>query len=187
MQVNKQTVWLVTMLTLMVVLSAYYIATGPVEPAGELAKEKGNKNDQIQVDIKALDQPASTSKGKEALKGKPESDYLLAYQLQRTTLRGKMTEEYMKILSNPKSSKQQIKEAEQKVNQLTQLEKQENVLEELIRKEGYQDAVVIINDEHVDVIVQSENLSKTQAVKLISLVRQHMDVAANQISVAYVK
>ena len=32
MTMNKQTVWLVTMLTLMVVLSAYYIVTGPVEP-----------------------------------------------------------------------------------------------------------------------------------------------------------
>ncbi|RAL26567.1 SpoIIIAH-like family protein [Thermoflavimicrobium daqui] len=187
MQVNKQTVWLVTMLTLMVVLSAYYIATGPVEPAEKIAKDLDMKNNQIQVDIKALDQPASTNKEKEDLKGKSESDYFVAYQLQRNTLRGKMTEEYMKVLSNPNSSKQAIKEAEAKLNQLSQVDKQENVLEELIRKKGYRDAVVITNDEHIDVIVQCDNLTKAQAVELISLVKQQMNMAANQISVAYVK
>ena len=37
MSINKQTVWLITMLSIMVVLSAYYIVTGPVEPVGQEA------------------------------------------------------------------------------------------------------------------------------------------------------
>ena len=54
MNMNKQTVWLVTMLTLMVVLSAYYIVTGPVEPAtdqtvsedsGDVQVKTGEKDD----------------------------------------------------------------------------------------------------------------------------------------------
>ena len=59
------------------------------------------------------------------------------------------------------------------------------VLEELIRSERFRDAVVISGDRHVDVIVQSEKLTHSQVVKLISLVKKHLDVPATQVSVAY--
>jgi stage III sporulation protein AH len=188
MQLNKQTVWLVTMLTFMVVLSAYYVATGPVEQAGNSTQQGDLKatDNQIDLNIKPVDQPAIDQKEKESMSNKVEDSYFVSYQLQRSTLRGKMTEEYVEVLSNPKATKEEIKEAERKLNELSQMEKQENVVEELIRKQGYRDAVVIKNNDQVDVIVQSDKLSKSQAVQLVTLVGQHMNVSANQISVAYV-
>ncbi|WP_124727207.1 SpoIIIAH-like family protein [Staphylospora marina] len=184
MSINKQTVWLVTMLSLMVVLSAYYLLTGPVEPVQETVKSSDLPGKGITVDIKPVEKPeAGEKQAKEAVKG--ESDFFVGYQLQRSTLRQKMTEEYMKVLTDPEASKQEIEEAQKKIEQLMKTDNTETVLEELIRKEGFRDAVVMSNSRHVDVIVQSDNLSRAQAVKLISLVKQHMDVDPVDVSVAY--
>jgi stage III sporulation protein AH len=65
------------------------------------------------------------------------------------------------------------------------VDKTESVLEELIRSEGFHDAVVITNDHHVDVIVQADNLANRQVVKLISLVKERLNIPATQVSVAY--
>jgi stage III sporulation protein AH len=91
----------------------------------------------------------------------------------------------MNILTNPKSSKKELEEAQRKIDELMKVDKTESVLEELIRNEGFRDAVVISGDRHVDVIVQSEKLTHSQVVKLISLVKKHLDVPATQVSVAY--
>lgn len=189
MTMNKQTVWLVTMLTLMVVLSAYYIVTGPVEPAKDMATKPDEqaKDNHIDVNIKTVGQPADdkTKEGNVTAEQQAGSDYFIAYQLQRNTLRQKMTEEYMKVLTNPEASKKELEEAEAKINQLMKVDKTESVLEELIQKEGFRDAVVITSDSHVDIIVQSDKLANAQAVKLINLVKQHIQIPSSNISVAY--
>lgn len=197
MNVNKQTVWLVTMLTLMVVLSAYYIVTGPVEPADQVTLDhknpEGNESG-IQVDtedgdsdekVKGLEKKDKKNEDKET-SANSGSDYFVGYQLQRSSLRSKMTEEYMKVLTNPDASKQELKEAQSKIDDLMKVDKTESVMEDLIREEGFRDVVVITNDDHfVDVIVQSENLTKKQVVKLIGMVKKQMGVSATQVSIAY--
>ncbi|MFD1428068.1 SpoIIIAH-like family protein [Kroppenstedtia sanguinis] len=190
MNMNKQTVWLVTMLTLMVVLSAYYIVTGPVEPAVDqtVSEESGD----IQVETQEKDD-GNKIKEKEEKKtedqsasAKSDNDYFVGYQLQRSSLRSKMTEEYMKVLTDPKASKSSLKEAQSKIDELMKVDKSESVMEDLIREEGFRDAVVITNDDHfVDVIVQSEKLSKKQVVKLIGMVKKQLGVPATQVSIAH--
>ncbi|SFS93229.1 stage III sporulation protein AH [Marininema halotolerans] len=195
MNMNKQTVWLVTMLTLMVVLSAYYIVTGPVEPADKTAMEdKVLDTTKVDVKTKELEKgdkeqktagKESNSKVKETTT-KGENDYFVGYQLQRNTLRSKLTEEYMKVLTDPQVSKKKANEAEAKINELTKVDKTESVMEDLIRNEGFQDAVVIENaNKMVDVIVQSNKLTNAQVVKLIGMVKQQMDVPATKVSIAY--
>lgn len=185
MSVNKQTVWLVTMLSVMVVLSAYYIVTGPVEPADQVAQTAKEKQGDIKVDIKRVDEPSSSGQKSAEVLENQSNDFFVGYQLQRSTLRQKMVEEYMQVLTNPEAPEKEVEEANQKIQQLMKIDNQETVLEELIRKEGYQDAVVITNLPHVDVIVQSEKLDKKQVVKLISLVRQHLQVDPHHVTVAY--
>ncbi|MDR6224655.1 SpoIIIAH-like family protein [Desmospora profundinema] len=189
MNMNKQTVWLVTMLTLMVVLSAYYIVTGPVEPAGPAAVNDDEGLD-AKVKTEEKEQPAESGKKEkeedQTTSKEAESDYFVGYQLQRNSLRSKMTEEYMQILTDPEASEKQLSEARAKIDELMKVDKSESVMEDLIREEGFRDAVVITNENNfVDVIVQSEKMSNEQVVKLVSMVKQHMDVPAQHVSVAY--
>lgn len=187
MNMNKQTIWLVTMLSLMVVLSAYYIVSGPVEPTGQMAKkaEEILNQDQIVVDIKAVNKPTTKTKAvtQDALQQK-NSDYFVGHQLNREYLRQQLLEENYKVMMDPKATKNQLETANKRVEQLNKTEKQENVLEDLICKElKFKDAVVISNEDHVDVIVKSEKLSTSQVVQIMDLVKQNSNIDGVQITV----
>jgi len=174
---SKQTVGLVSMLSLMVVLSAYYIVTGPIKPISRISK--GND---VEVDIK----PVGKATAKKDLNDmNTNNEYFVGYQLQRSALRSKMSEEYMKVLTDPQASKEDVRQAQAKIDDLLKIDRKETTLEDMIRKEGFNDAVVITNNPHIDVIVQSPNLTKSQAVKLITLVQQQLGVKPVNISVSY--
>lgn len=186
MNMNSQSIWLVTMLVLMVVLSGYYLITGPVEPVNQTAQKKEDQNQKIEVNIKQIDQPTSgnnQSKNEQDVLG--SKDYFTNFHLDRSTLREQMAEEYYNVLMNPNSSKQELQEAQQKLDELNKLDQTESVIEELIREAGYRDAVVMKSNNHVDVIVQADKLSNAQVVKLIELVRKQLNVSPYEVSVAY--
>ena len=65
------------------------------------------------------------------------------------------------------------------------IDKQESAAEDMIRREGFRDAVVISQNNHVDVIVQADRLSEEQAVSIISMMQQHFHVEPTQVSVQY--
>jgi stage III sporulation protein AH len=184
MTMNRQTMWLVSMLTLMVVLSAYYIVTGPDQPAGTAIQsidEMGNvKNDQVQVDIKSLEKPVAVKK-----ETSEASDYFVSYHMQRNATREKQLESYYQVLMNPTSTKQELETANAKIEEMNKLDKAETSLEEQIREAGFQDVVVMQENNHVNIIVQSKDLSRKKAVEIITMAQKQMQVAASQISVAY--
>ncbi|MCH5584184.1 SpoIIIAH-like family protein [Shimazuella sp. AN120528] len=184
MTMNRQTMWLVTMLTLMVVLSAYYIVTGPDQPAGPAIQsidEMGNvKSDQVQVDIKSLEKPVAVKK-----ETSEASDYFVSYHMQRNATREKQLEGYYQVLMNPTSTKQELETANAKIEAMNKLDKAETTLEEQIREAGFQDVVVMQENDHVNIIVQSKDLSRKKAVEIITMAQKQMQVAASQISVAY--
>jgi stage III sporulation protein AH len=184
MAMNRQTMWLVTMLTVMVVLSAYYIVTGPDQSAGPAIQsidEMGNvKNDQVQVDIKSLEKPATVKQ-----EVSEASDYFVSYHMQRNTTREKELEKHYQVLMNPTSSKQELETANAKIEEMNKLDKAETALEEQIRESGFQDVVVIQENNHVNIIVQSKDLPRKKAVEIITMAQKHMQVSASQISVAY--
>jgi stage III sporulation protein AH len=184
MTMNRQTMWLISMLTLMVVLSAYYIVTGPDQPAGTAIQsidEMGNvKNDQVQVDIKSLEKPVAVKK-----ETSEASDYFVSYHMQRNATREKQLESYYQVLMNPTSTKQELETANAKIEEMNKLDKAETSLEEQIREAGFQDVVVMQENNHVNIIVQSKDLSRKKAVEIITMAQKQMQVAASQISVAY--
>ncbi len=182
MKMNKQTIWLVTMLSLMVVLSAYYMITGPVEPAVQTSQHTQNEQkEKAKVDVNVK----TVSKEIEEGSTLGKHDFFINYHLQRDTLRAKLTEEYMRILSNPDAAKKELQEAEAKINQLMKIDKQESTAEDMIRREGFRDAVVINQNNHVDVVVQAEKLTEEQVIAIISMMGKHFRVEPAQISVQY--
>lgn len=179
MQMNRQTVWLVTMLTLMVALSAYYIITGPVEPAEKLAEnEKKLEEGKVEVETKEVTQPV-------AKKESATSEYFVYQNLQRQTMREKMLEEYYQILADTKASKEKLEEAQKKIDELTKLDKQEEVMENLLRQDGFPDAVVLHANNGVDITVQADKLTNAQVVKIIDLAKKQLGVGPDHVTVSY--
>lgn len=182
MVLKKQTVWLLTMLTLMVVLSAYYLFNGdPTEYEPMAGMEEENLADkEWESTVADLESDLSTVGLEDGM------NFFLSYKIEREAMREQQIEEYSKMMSSSEASTQAIAQAKAQMDQLYEVAEAEATLETLIKAEGYKEAVVIAGQEGVDVVVKSENaLERKQVLDIIHLVRDKLNVAGIQVQVSY--
>lgn len=206
MNTKRQTIWLVSMLSLMVVLSAYYLFTqdsgsedlltdssqtekgaGP-NNAAEVTAGGGNQMiiDEVQLPdntgISEADQ--SVLEQVEALGG--VSSVFAELERKRTEQYNEESDKYYAVIAdtqkNPEESTAAWKE-------LTQLE-EKNLKLTNIETELMKDYHTAIIDEEENnrykVLVESEKMEKSQAAEIIDLVMNSLDVNADQVSVQFV-
>ncbi|WP_286229102.1 SpoIIIAH-like family protein [Neobacillus mesonae] len=182
MLLKKQTVWLLTMLSLVVVLSVYYI-TSPEQQKSDLAAVEETAKDKVekkQANLKtdaADDQKVITS-----VSGDAEFEEL---RMKLNDERSKQEEELtleMAATNLPADDRSKIKD---QMDQLRETATKEELLEMMIKTMGYKDALVRAEGEKVKVTVKSNKKpSASEANKIILEVKKEMN-EANFVSVAY--
>ncbi|MDE0640494.1 SpoIIIAH-like family protein [Bacillus sp. CNPSo 3703] len=189
---KKQTVWLLTMLSLVVVLSVYYI----MSPQGENAvtvedtKSKGmeekkaepekgteknteEKSTDKETNAKQEDVETSGEEGK-AVSEQTDDELFTTYRLELEDKRSKQREEYNEIVSSDDATAQEKSEAYDQMTALSEAEGTERQLETLIKTKGYKDALVSAEGDKVNITVRSDKKSKSQAADIIDLVTKEM-------------
>jgi stage III sporulation protein AH len=204
MNTKRQTVWLVSMLSLMVVLSAYYLFTQDVESPDLLtdgsktehvaqnateatAKDNGLTVNQVgkpsadspltEADQKVLDQIEEQGL---AASG-PFSELLAKREL-------KNTEEENRIYAAINETSKKPEEASAAVAELNLLEEKNAKLtgiESELQKQ-FEQVVIDEQNEKYDVVVSSDKLEKKQAADIIKLVMGTLEIGADQVSVRYI-
>ncbi|MBS4173423.1 SpoIIIAH-like family protein [Bacillus sp. FJAT-49736] len=166
MLLKKQTVWLLTMLSLVVVLSVYYVTSDP----------KTN-NDFAMVDKNGKANTNSTSKneGKVNISTQAAGDEAFeAMRMSRDDERSKIQQQLTDRLATTNISideKNKIYDEMQKLNDTAQ---QEQVLETLIKSHGYKDALVQSDGTNINITVKSKEQSTAAANEIIRLVEQQI-------------
>jgi stage III sporulation protein AH len=174
------------MLALMVALSGYYLFTEPVQ---QIAGEKTETRDQAA----AVEGGPAASGTQDALQNGDQAavasdisgDYFIAYQLRIQEQRSKKKEELENIMSDPDASKEQQATAREQWEYLTKLDDNEDVLQAVIKSEGFSNVVVNVEENRVDVIVQADSLSREEALKIIDLVSSRLEIPGNQVTVGH--
>ncbi|MGG0638516.1 SpoIIIAH-like family protein [Bacillus altitudinis] len=185
---KKQTVWLLTMLSLVVVLSVYYI----MSPQGENAvtvedtkskgmeekkaePEKGTDKGTTDKETNAKQEDVETSgeEGK-AVSEQTDDELFTTYRLELEDKRSKQREEYNEIVSSDDATAQEKSEAYDQMTALSEAEGTERQLETLIKTKGYKDALVSAEGDKVNITVRSDKKSKSQAADIIDLVTKEM-------------
>lgn len=200
MVLKKQTIWLLTMLSLMVVLSAYYLFNPPIideQMSGDTGTSMSGEKSEEDADSDLLDLE-SMAWLEEIGEGDVNSDvtfsvetdnsldFFLSYRMDRETQRGERLEHYENLISSNDATAMTAGEAKQEYDALQNLAWKEQTVETMIKSKGYEEAVVIAGDEKVNVVVRSDNaLSRNEVVEIIHLVREEIDVVGNQIFVSY--
>lgn len=243
MMLRKQTVWLLTMLAVMVVLSGYYLVKEPNEQLPALGNEQKNTTAPdamlgVDVDTKTADPQGTPSQlpttidasGENsaalptpevttapdatktpAVAAKPNgsttpdatqptapteptattqlpgtvstSDFFQGYKMQRDAMLAKQKDEQLAIMSSDKSSPQAYADAKKKHEELSTTESSTTALEELLKGSGYKDAVVLPQNDKVNVIVQTDKLTNKEVVDIIATVKQQMNVSGSNVIV----
>lgn len=205
MVLKRQTVWLLTMLSLIIVLSVYYI-TSPV-PGDQLAY-LGDENEQSEenVDVKPDEGNEETEVDTEAegsfvefeevteaslegqldekiLSGFTNDETFNAIRLERQMLRDQLNEDYVDVIASQDASADVQSKALDNIESLRVMAQKEEMLETLIKTKGYEDVLVIAEDNQVKIIVKADELTSEEAVKINLMAREQLGI--DNIAVAF--
>lgn len=205
MNTKRQTIWLVSMLSLMVVLSAYYLFTNDIgddllSDAGEHIAQDGNATEASgeggviidEVQVGSAPGTALTDEERALLEEFEAqnvlaggNDYFTRQQFTRFESLAKQVDQLNAILAN--TTTYNSDEAQQALEELYQLEDKEEKIAnlELELQKDFQNAVIAESDNHFKIVVQSENMERSQAAGILERVMNALGVSANQVSVQF--
>jgi stage III sporulation protein AH len=196
---RRQTVWLVSMLGLMVVLSAYYLFTDNVDDLN--VADNGSYSD-VQVDMTDpssdhSDDVLHLSEGLweewktdeeilEEYEAKETSafDYFTSLHLERMEKFAEQIENQMEIINDASSTDSAIQMALEEYNRLEELQSKLIDVEEQLMSE-FENVYISEEEGAWKVIVKADHLEASQAVSIIDLVSDALDVKAASIQVQY--
>ncbi|WP_071460088.1 SpoIIIAH-like family protein [Bacillus massilinigeriensis] len=173
MLLKKQTVWLLTMLSLVVVLSVYYI-TSPEQNMTEMATQEAKEKSEAKM-VESKQQAAVQSKdGQTVISAAATDEAFEALRMQMNDQRNEMKEELQDIVASTDIPAEQRNDAYEKMKELDDIAQKENVLETLIKSMDYEDVLVRADGEKVRITVKAEKHSRSKANEIIQMVRTEL-------------
>ncbi len=182
MLLKKQTVWLLTMLSLVVVLSVYYITSPEVTTdnvAFEQDKENGENVENKETDTAPMTDEEGVDVNVEDEDGTVissiSSDELFtALRMEIEDYRSKVRSDLQARVASKDVSAEEKSKAYEEMRQLQEVTAKENLLEMLIKGKGYEDALVRADGDQVKITVKTAESSATAANEIIRLVRSEI-------------
>ncbi|MFT8709849.1 MAG: SpoIIIAH-like family protein, partial [Sporolactobacillus sp.] len=168
---KKQTVWLLTMLSLIVVLSVYALT----------AQNQSNQNQASQETKTAQ---TVTGKNQKAEAVSKADNKLGQIELDKADERAQLQQKYQNVIASKKSSAKAVSAAYDKMEAMQTLANDETMLEDVIQSKGFKNAVVKTAGNNVQVFVDSAKLTDKQANEVIRLADHYLG-AGKVISVSY--
>ncbi|WP_242297104.1 SpoIIIAH-like family protein [Bacillus cereus group sp. BfR-BA-01382] len=195
---KKQTVWLLTMLSLVVVLSVYYVTTpdkmNTASPAtgekigqekqgtdkavtNEAPKETSKKeNTSKETTNKETDKKENTKKETSKKEGnvsvQSSDENFTALRMQMEDQRSEAKAKLQEVMNSSKSSATEKSKAKDNFDAITTMETKQELLETVIKSQGgYPDALVRADGTDIRVTVKAAKHSQKEANKIIQLVR----------------
>ncbi|PEY79746.1 SpoIIIAH-like family protein [Bacillus cereus] len=195
---KKQTVWLLTMLSLVVVLSVYYVTTpdkmNTASPAtgekigqekqgtdkavtNEVPKETPKKeNTSKETTNKETDKKENakkeTSKKEGNVSVQSSDENFTALRMQMEDQRSEQKAKLQEVMSSTKASATEKNKAKENFDAITTMETKQELLETVIKSQGgYPDALVRADGTDIRVTVKAAKHSQKEANKIIQLVR----------------
>jgi len=109
-------------------------------------------------------------------KNMKKSTYVLDMKMTREKQRNELTQDLNEMINNPSTSEEARQEASSMKLQLVKDEETELKIESLLSTKGFEDALVYISSETVNVVVNEEKLEKEDAAKIFDLVAEQAKV-----------
>lgn len=113
-------------------------------------------------------------------------DYFVQTRLDRDTMYSQMLETYQKILENEKVPNDQKGIASNEIKNINARKSALSIAENLIKTKGFDDVVILINDNSINVVVkQKDNLKEEQVAQITNIVSRELkaEIADIHISV----
>ncbi|MCA1039179.1 SpoIIIAH-like family protein [Bacillus infantis] len=170
MLLKKQTVWLLTMLSLVVVLSVYYITT-PEQKSNDLAAVEEKANEETAGAKESSAEETASEDGETVISGVSSDEMFETLRMQMEDERSRMEEELTNVMASTDLSAEERNEAKEKIDQLRDVAQKEILLETVIKAMDYEDVLVRADGEKVRITIKSKEHSPTAANEIIQMVK----------------
>lgn len=169
---KKQTVWLLTMLSLMIVLGAYYL----LSEQNEFAYIETNESYE---EIKELEKSVAESLQNEEnndVSALSTSELFATIRMELEDQRSMKKERLKEIIASSEATANEVNEALEQIEALEKLDMKEKLLQETIsaNNEKYKDVLVRADEDRVHVHVLTDELTRSEAVQIMQLVRDEL-------------
>ncbi len=182
MVLKKQTAWLLTMLSLIIVLSVYYIFSSGESPANvaymdDDEEEVAQSADDADEAETAEDRAEEIDEQEDVESTATSSDETFAaLRIKINEARDKQLQQYQEVVASGEISAEMKSEAYAKMERLNDQSKQISVLESLLSNQfGFEDVIVNpIDERNFNVIVKAESLSNKEANEIMRKTVEHL-------------
>lgn len=140
---RKQAITFLSLFTLILVLSIYYLLVPPLEEKNiSVSNEQSSTIDILQNELDRSHENSISDNND--------------------------------VIASSKSSEKEINSALSSINETKEIMKKEQDIVELLKKNGYKECYVEVNDTNIKVVVNLKNSSSKDANKIIKIIHQYL-------------
>ena len=136
-------------------------------------------NDNLEEDNIVLNETISKAVTNDEL----ENDYFVETRIEREKMYSEMIEVYQKLIKSEETPLEQKTIAAQEVTNITNTKNSIMIAENLIKNKGFEDVVVLVNSENVNVVVKSSKLNQEEISKIQNIVQRELKVDFSNIAI----
>ena len=111
-------------------------------------------------------------------------NYFEETRIQRERMFSEMIETYQKLVNSSETPSDQKAISVQEISNITNIKNGIMISENLIRNKGFEDVVILVNNDVVSVVVESYTLNKEQISKIQNIVERELNADIKKINIS---
>ena len=113
-----------------------------------------------------------------------EEDYFKETKLEREKMYSEMIETYEELIKNEATPNDQKAIAAQEISNITNIKNGIMISENLIKNKGFEDVIILVNNDTASVVVKSYNLNQEQISKIQNIIQRELKIEIKNINIS---
>lgn len=140
-------------------------------------------NDELSEDNTITNENVENTISESESKNSSLENYFEETRIERNNMYSETIETYQKIVDNTETPDEQKAIAIQEISNITNIKNGIMISENLIKNKGFEDVVILCNNEKVNVIVKASTLNQEQISKIQNIIERELDVKTSNINI----
>ena len=115
---------------------------------------------------------------------KNTDEYFTKSRLERDTMYSQMIESYQKILEKTTVSETQKTTAQKEITKINEQKNAIMITENLIKTKGFEDLIIFINDDSINVIIKAKKLQTEQIAQIQNIITRELKAKIENIHIS---
>ena len=113
-----------------------------------------------------------------------KDNYYEETKLERNRMYSEMLEIYQNLIDSPETPQDQKAIAAKEISNINKRKNGIMISENLIKNKGFEDVVILVNENTVSVVVKAYTLSQEQISKIQNIIERELEVGINNINIS---